>query len=301
MAARAGGNSREFLKRDARVASVANLAGEPLRAARLILSLIAALAAPCTAFASPARIVSLDYCADQFVLALADRAQIAALSRGAARDDSYFRARAEGLPRIRADVESVMARRPDLIVRSWGGGAQAEAIYARLGVSVLKLDDAPNFAAARATLLRAAEAMGQAPRGRRLAADLDARLARLALQAPTRRPDVLYVTAGGAVAGRATMMDAVIAAAGGRNARAYEGWRVLPLEGLLTRPPAIVAQGFFDSGQTRATPWTFARHPALARALAPARRVALPADEVSCAAWYDIAAAERLAAAISSP
>ncbi|MCC6788878.1 MAG: ABC transporter substrate-binding protein, partial [Hyphomonadaceae bacterium] len=56
-----------------------------------------ALICASTAQAEPRRIVSLDYCADQFVLALADREQVAALSVGARRDDSYFRDRAQGM------------------------------------------------------------------------------------------------------------------------------------------------------------------------------------------------------------
>ena len=59
---------------------------------RWVLVLLAlALAQP--ASAEPRRIVSLDYCADQFVLALADRDQIAALSRGARRSSDGARSR----------------------------------------------------------------------------------------------------------------------------------------------------------------------------------------------------------------
>ena len=75
---------------------------------------VCALALLCAspAWAEPRRIVSLDYCADQFVLALADRDQIAALSRGSQRDDSYFRARAHGIRQTRGTLEEVLALRP---------------------------------------------------------------------------------------------------------------------------------------------------------------------------------------------
>jgi len=250
---------------------------------------------------APRRIVSLDYCADQYVLALADRVQIAAVSRGAVRDDSFYRDRARGLPRVRGGMEDVLAQRPDLIVRNWGGGFDAAQRYARFGVPVLQVGDAATFAAARADLLNAAHVLGQQERGAALAADLDTRLAALERAKPARAPDMLYMTVGGAIAGRGVMMDEVIRAAGGRNVRTSAGWQVMPLERLVAAPPEIVALGFFENAQGRATPWNYARNAALARALTPARRVVLPADRVSCEAWYAVGAAEALSLAMRAP
>jgi iron complex transport system substrate-binding protein len=266
----------------------------------LICALIGALAllAP-QAAAAPQRIVSMDYCADQYVLALADRAQIAAVSRGALRDDSFYRERASGLARIRDSVEPVIGARPDLIVRTWGGGPDAAAVYGRFA-PVLQVGDAATFAAARADLLRAADAIGQQARGSALAADLDARLARLHGARPARAPNVLYLAASGAVAGRGGLINDVITVAGGRNVRETLHWDVLPLERLVTRPPDVVALGFFGSGQTRATPWTLARHPALRRVLSRVTLAPLPTDAISCEAWTAIEAAEQLAAAFAA-
>ncbi len=249
-----------------------------------------------SAAAEPRRIVSLDYCADQYVLALADRAQIAALSRGAQRDDSYFRERARGIRQVRPSLEEVLALRPDLVVRNWGGSWDAEQVYARFNVPVLQVGDAPDFAAARADLLDAADALGQRRRGEALARDLDLRLARLEAMAPPERPAVMYLSAGGAVAGSGTLIDSVIAAAGGRNVRAEASWTVLPLERMVETPPALIALGFFNHGRWQMNAWSPARHPALQRALDGARVVRLPADAISCEAWYAIDAAELIAA-----
>ncbi|GIK49062.1 MAG: iron ABC transporter substrate-binding protein [Alphaproteobacteria bacterium] len=266
---------------------------------RWLLCAFALLFAP-PAEARPQRIVSLDYCADQFVLALADRDQIAALSRGARRDDSYFRDRAAGIRQTRGTLEEALALRPDLVVRNWGGPWDAEAVYARFGVPVLQVGDAPDFASARADLLDASAALGHPERGAALARDLDLRLARLGAAAPARRPPVMYLSAGGAVAGSGTMMDAVIAAAGGRNVRTDASWTVMPLERLVETPPALVALGFFDHGRTRINPWLPGRHPAMRSALERARTVSLPPAAISCEAWYAIDAAEQIAAALRS-
>jgi iron complex transport system substrate-binding protein len=269
--------------------------------ARLFAFVLFACALIAPASAAPRRIVSLDYCADQFVLALADRAQIAALSRGSQRDDSYFRARARGLRQTRATLEEVLALRPDLIVRNWGGPADGEAVFARFGVPVLQVGDATDFAAARADLLDAARTLGHGARGAAIAADLDARLARLRAAAPRERSPVIYLSAGGAVSGRGTMLDAVIAAGGGRNLRTEPNWAVLPLERMIETPPALIALGFFDTGRTRVNAWSPSSHSAVRRGLADAQTVRLPASAIACEAWFAIDAAERIAEALRAP
>ena len=267
----------------------------------LILGSCALLAALSPAHAQPRRVVSLDYCADQFVLALADRAQIAALSRGSRRDDSYFRARAAGIRQTRGTLEEVLALDPDLVVRNWGGPWDAEAVYARFGAPVLQVGDAPDFAAARADVIAAGRALGHPERGGAIARDLDRRLARLRQSAPQQRPPVMYLSAGGAVAGRGVLMDAVIAGAGGRNLRTEASWAVLPLERMIDAPPALIARGFFDTGRTRMNAWSPSRHPALRRMLAGARTVELPAAAIACEAWFAIDAAEAIANALRAP
>lgn len=257
-----------------------------------------ALAFALPASAEPRRIVSLDYCADQFVLALADRDQIVALSRGSQRDDSYYRARAGGIRQTRGTLEEVLALRPDLIVRNWGGPWDAEQVYARFDVPVLQVGDSANFDAAREDLLDAARVIEHPERGGELAHNLDLRLARLRAAASAIRPPVLYLSAGGAVAGSNSMMNAVIEAAGGRNAHQGENWTVLPLERMVELPPALIALGFFDHARSNVNPWLPGRHPALRRALARSQTVTLPLAAISCEAWYAIDAAEQIAAAL---
>ncbi len=253
------------------------------------------------AWAEPRRIVSLDYCADQFVLALADREQIVALSRGSQRDDSYFRARAHGIRQSRGTLEEVLALRPDLVVRNWGGPWDAEQVYARFGIPVLQVGDTPTFAQAREDVVDAARVLGHAERGQAIARDLDTRLTRLRAAWPRERQLVMYLSSYGGVPGSGVLMDDVIAAAGGRNVRTDASWTVLPLESMITTPPALIALGFFDTGRSAVNAWSPARHPAVQRALAEVRTIDLPAATISCEAWYAIDAAEAIAIALRAP
>ena len=87
----------------------------------------------------PRRIVSLDYCADQYLLQLADREQILALSPDATSPFSYLREQARDMHTVRAVAEDVLSLNPDLIIRSYGGGASAPAFFERAGVPVVQL------------------------------------------------------------------------------------------------------------------------------------------------------------------
>ena len=62
---------------------------------------------------APRWIVSLDYCADQYVLKFADREDILALSPDAGKRFSYMRAAAEGIPTVRPRTADVLALQPD--------------------------------------------------------------------------------------------------------------------------------------------------------------------------------------------
>ena len=97
-----------------------------------LLAIIFAMAAALAAAAAKPSAVSLDYCADQYLLALADDDQILAVSRGADKHYSYMREAAAPFHKIRASMEEALVLKPDIIFRQWGGGANAESAFGRL-------------------------------------------------------------------------------------------------------------------------------------------------------------------------
>jgi len=109
---------------------------------------------------APQRIVSLDYCADQFVLKFAPQEHILAVSPDAGKDFSYMRDAAVGIPTVRPVAEDILALKPDLVVRAYGGGPGVTALLQRAGIEVLDVGWTPDIPAVRANTLRMAEALG---------------------------------------------------------------------------------------------------------------------------------------------
>lgn len=248
------------------------------------------------ASAGPARptVVSLDYCADQFVLALADRDQILAVSRDAERKFSHLRGKAAGIPKVRAAAEDVVALRPDIVLRSWGGDARALSLYERFGIRTVQIGYGEDIESAKAVTRAVAAEIGQAARAEALIAALP----------PPRPPtgvSALYVTPGGVSAGQGTMIDAIMTYAGLENANGGAGWTGLPLERLVEAPPALMLTAFFGFDDDATDRWSVSRHPVMQRLMREAKVVAMDESRVSCPTWLVADEADAIARALEAP
>lgn len=274
--------------------------GACVRRSSVIISVLVAALLCGAAMAAP-RVVALDYCADQFVLALADRMQIAALSTDAESERSNMRQAAQGLPQIPATLEAALAVRPDVVVRAWGGGLGLDQALSRFGVRTVTLEYVDGLAGVRANVHRVAAAVGQPERGAALVAVMDQRLAAVAAQVallpPGRRPLALYITPGGATSGPHTLLHDLMTAAGLRNQAALEpasGWTKINLERLVTAPPDVVVAGFFDLEFLKTDVWRLGRHQVV-RDFLQSRPVAfVPARHLACATWHVVDAVETI-------
>lgn len=246
------------------------------------------------------RAAALDYCADQYLLALADDAQIVGVSPVAAYEVSYLRERAKAFRTLRPNAEEIATARPDIVLRFWGGAPRLSEFLETRGVAVVTLDYASDFEGVRLNIRRAATALAREAQGEALIAAMDERLAALARR-PLYKTAALYATPGGVTAGKQTMIDAIFTAAQVPNAAAEAGlsyWPSLPAETLVTDPPALIVAGFFDTAGERANHWSMARHPAIARVFAATPTLHLRPDVLSCPAWFAVDAAEEIAAGI---
>ena len=241
----------------------------------------------------PKRIVSLDFCADQYVLKLAERGDILALSMDATSDFSYMRDEAKGMKTVRSTAEDVLALNPDLIVRSYGGGPNAKAFFERAGVKVHQIASSNDFEDLRQTARDAATAFAQTARGEAVVADFDQRLAAIK---PASGVTALYMTPSGITTGPGSMVDLMMTRAGLTNFETQKGWNQLPLETLALKKPDMAVTAFFQDTTIGRDNWSSARHPVAMNIMRQLPLAALDGSTISCGGWFVVDAVEALAA-----
>jgi iron complex transport system substrate-binding protein len=259
-------------------------------AAALVASLM--LAAP--AAAGP-RIVSLDQCADQYVLALAPREEIVGLSKRARNADSHERALATGAPEQRANLEAVLASRANIAVVYWTTDARLPGALRRRGVAVVQIDEANDFPGIRANVRKVATALGQPAAGEALVARMDAQLA--ASHGAWSGARALYLTPGGFTAGPDTLVGAVMAAAGLAPLQTAPGYAPVSLEALVLNPPAALVLGFFRDLEGGRQHWTIASNGYLQGLVRQRAIASLPGRVLGCPAWFASEGSQMLAQA----
>jgi iron complex transport system substrate-binding protein len=240
----------------------------------------------------PKRIVSLDFCADQYVLKLADRGDILALSKDATSDFSYMRKEARGIKTVRSTAEDVLALDPDLIVRSYGGGPNAKAFFEQAGVKVHQVASSQDFDDLRKAARDAALAFGQIDKGEALVADFDRRLAAIK---PASNVTALYMTPSGITTGPGSMVDLMMTRAGLINFETQKGWNQLPLETLALKKPDMAITAFFQDQTIGRDNWSSARHPVAMNIMRQLPVAALDGSTTSCGGWFVMDAIEALA------
>jgi iron complex transport system substrate-binding protein len=193
--------------------------------------------------ARPARIVSLDLCADQLLIELVERERIAAVTHLAADPEvSAIWEKAKGLPITRGAAEDVLHHRPDLVLAGPFGVAPTVGLLRRLKANVVVVPMASDLAGVRTAVRAVAAAVGEEARGEAMIGAFDRRLAAVA---PSRQrpPSAVVYQVGGAVSGAGSLADAALTAAGFRNKaaeyRLTRGGQV-PLELLAASPPDLL-------------------------------------------------------------
>lgn len=229
-----------------------------------ISGVVLALAAASAHAAPPRRIVSLNLCADQLVIALADRNQIAGLTRFATDTNLSAEARsARGLRALGTSAEEILEIDPDLVV---GMPVRSNpALRALKGRQFRTLDLTPAntlgdiFTSIRAT----AAAVGHPGRGEALIARMQRDLARIP-RAGRGRVAAHYQRRG-FLTGTGTLIDDLMARAGLTNLAAKLGKPALshmPLEEMVAaRPDYLIVES--ETGRVADQGTEMLHHPAL--------------------------------------
>lgn len=216
---------------------------------------------------APQRIVSLNLCADQYLVALADPQQIAALTRFS-RDPLMSAAarQAARLPWSKGSAEDVLALRPDLVLTAPGPQHETARAIAAQNVATVNVDFADSYADIVAQTRQVAAAVGHPERGETLVRRMDAALARIP-RAAGRGRVAAYYQRRGYLTGTGTLVDELLRRIGLVNLAAKLGKpelaRVSLEEMALARPDYLIVETATDRVVDQGT--EMLHHPLLAR------------------------------------
>ena len=175
--------------------------------------------------AVPQRIVSINLCADQLVLALADRGQIAGLTKNATdREMSGEAAAARGIPLLSNSAEQILAIEPDLIVGMPASRSAALAALPQQDYPLLDLNTANTLEEIHTSIRQTATAVGHPARGDALIARMQSELA--GLPKPGKGRVAAYYQRRGYMTGTGTLIDELMTRVG-----------LVNLAGKLGKPP----------------------------------------------------------------
>ena len=259
------------------------------------------LALPAAAEPAPERVVSINLCADELLIALADPAQIADLSIYATDPNLAFFA--EEAKRFRHDAgaaETVVAMAPDLVLAGRFSKRETRATLTALGYRVVELEPARSIADSIQQIREVAALLGHPERGGTLVSEINEardRAASVPGSGPGKRASVAVYLRRGYISGSNTLTDELLSIVGLDNAGSRLAGRtggLVPLERLVADPPDyLLVSSLHAPAEDQGS--ALLDHPALAALFPPKRRIALPDRLTVCGGPSLPAALDRLA------
>ncbi|MET0241425.1 MAG: ABC transporter substrate-binding protein [Sphingobium sp.] len=250
-----------------------------------------------SAHGAPKRVVSLNLCSDQYLLALADRSQIAGLTRNAANADmSAAAAQTRGLPILKGSAEEVLAIDPDLVVGVPARRSGIMSVLASEDYPMVDLKPADSYADIVAQIREVAKAVGHVERGEALIARMDRDLA--AIPHAGRGKVAAYYQRRGFLTGTGTLIDDLMIRLGLVNLAGKLGKPVLSQmtleEMMVARPDYLIVESATDRVVDQGT--EMLHHPLLK----DIKRLRLPQAWTVCGGPAYVDAARSLARQINA-
>ncbi|NRB41292.1 MAG: ABC transporter substrate-binding protein [Pseudomonadales bacterium] len=249
------------------------------------------------------KVASINLCADQFLMLLADKKNIVALSDLAAdKEYSYLWQRAVGIPLTHGDAEQLLPLKPELIVAGRYDDIHKVHLLRAFGYNVEIIPLVENLAQVTATLEHIAMLIGEEDKGLALIQDLNKRiqLATSHLQNDSsnaaKKPVAVIYAANGFTHAAGTIHDDLIRLAGFENGATQLGMTGhgnLSLEQLLMiQPDVLIMEDSSNNKNSNAQ--VFLQHPALTRGLPNTQVVNIPANLWMCGGPSSVDVLEHL-------
>lgn len=254
-------------------------------------------AAP-TPGAKPLRIVSMNPCVDTILMEVADPEQIAAISHYSqdARATSVPLKWAMQYPVVSGAAEDVIAAEPDLVIAGQHVSIQTIAALKRLGIPLMQVTVAETVDESKKQISDIAARIGQGRAGANLNANIDTAIA--AAHSKASPVSALIWQGSGLVPGKGTLADEMLTRTGFRNLSSTVGlkkWDILPIEGLLSQPPAVLLAGQANMGAGNADANRMLSHPVLRNIGAHIKVEHYPSSLLHCGGPIIIKSVARLA------
>jgi iron complex transport system substrate-binding protein len=247
---------------------------------------------------APMRIVSMNPCVDTILMEVADPHQIAAISHYShdARATSVPLEWAMRYPIVSGAAEDVIAAKPDLVIAGPHVSIQTIAALKRLGIPLMQLSVAETVDENKKQISDIAKRIGKVRQGAALNAQIDKAIA----DARTNSPPIsaLIWQGSGLVPGTGTLANELLARSGFRNLSStlgLEKWDILPIEGLLSGPPAVLMAGQANMGAGNADANRMLSHPVLRGIGARIKVAHYPSSLLHCGGPIIIKSVARLA------
>ena len=230
------------------------------------------------------RVVSLNLCADAYLMAFADKAQVLALTPQS-RDPSLsaFHKTAQDYPISDGQIETIAALNPDLVIVSSYSDPMRNRLIAQLGFDILVIDAADNYAAARGAIDLLGEAIGRQIEAQAYGAELDAEME--AIRPFRMQARILPLQRRNLTAGEGHIIDEIITHTGGINmgaANSPDMMSRVSLEGALNSGAEFILLNE-DATHPDSRGMEFLTHPALKAAYPEKKRLTIDNNLLVCA------------------
>jgi iron complex transport system substrate-binding protein len=245
----------------------------------------------------PQRIVSLNLCTDQLLLALADRDQIASLSPLVHdRSISFLADEARAFPVNQGRGEEVLFSAADLVLAGRYDPNARLTLMEGQGLDVMVLDPWESLDEGRDQIRSLARRLGNPHRGEALIGEIDSAVARAEGIVPTGRSIMIYHRRGWVPSAR-SLTNEILSGMGFTLHQEKLGLSqggVARLENIVETPPDYalmddVLGASVDQGSA------LLGHPALGKAIPPERRLVVPGALLICGGPSTPAAIDALA------
>lgn len=235
------------------------------------------------------RVVSLNLCADAYLMAFAKPEQILGLTRQSSDPTlSAFVEEASNFPVSGGRMSNIIKQHPDIIIINNYSPPPNKALIDRLGIKIVKLDAANRYQTARAEILQLGKAIHRLEAAKAYLAQLDKELEDARHSELTYMPNIINYQRRGIVVGETHILDDIIQLAGAQNLGRDTGRTIGPmsLENLIRLQPDYVLSISENDEQTlkahdRGS--EILSHPALQKMFSAERHIYIPQNLTVCA------------------